>query len=171
MTMQSLNMRHSAIDAFPSITARQVGKMAVAGAAATVAFDAFGQAISPLMGFANLAPVPLATQVWQVLSGAQSEPTGHLLHYVAGLIGYPIGWTLIFAPLAAMLVPRVPTAITATLYGVALWIFAMYFMATLVAGQPLFLGFTGITWVALVGHVVFAWVYFAAMGWLGKIER
>ncbi|MEM7644452.1 MAG: hypothetical protein AAF366_18290, partial [Pseudomonadota bacterium] len=36
-----------------------------------------------------------------------------------------------------------------------LWIFALYVMAHLVAGMPAFLGFTGITWVALWGHVLF----------------
>jgi hypothetical protein len=29
-------------------------------------------------------------------------------------------------------------------------------MAHLIAGNPAFLGFTGITWVALAGHVLFA---------------
>lgn len=42
------------------------------------------------------------------------------------------------------------------LYGIALWVFALYFMAHLVAGNPAFLGFTGITWVALAGHILFA---------------
>ena len=46
--------------------------------------------------------------------------------------------------------------VTATVYGVVLWVFALYVMAHLVAGNKPFLGFTGITWVALWGHVVFA---------------
>jgi hypothetical protein len=53
-------------------------------------------------------------------------------------------------------------------YGVALWIFALYIMAHLIAGNPAFLGFTGITWVALAGHVLFAVVAalaYRAMGW------
>jgi len=50
----------------------------------------------------------------------------------------------------------VPWLASAVLYGVILWVFALYFMAHLIAGNAAFLGWTGITWVALVGHVVFA---------------
>jgi hypothetical protein len=38
-------------------------------------------------------------------------------------------------------------------------------MAHLVAGNPAFLGFTGITWVALVGHVLFALVAAWVVAW------
>ncbi len=137
-------------------TARFVTEMSVAGALSTVAFDFFGQSLSPLLGFANLAPVPLATQVWQVLTGATSYPMGHFLHYVAGLVAYPLGWMAVAEPLRRRFAPGLHWRIGALLYGVALWVFAMFFMATLIAGNPPFLGFTGITWVALVGHVLFA---------------
>ncbi len=147
----------------PRLSSELVGRMAAAGSIATVAFDFFGQSLSPLLGFANLAPVPLATQVWSVLTGTTSVPMGHLLHYVAGLVGYPIGWTFIAAPLAALILPRLHWALAAVGYGIGLWVFAMYVMATLVVGQPAFLGFTGITWVALAGHILFALVYAAAM--------
>lgn len=147
----------------PDVNLGLIGRMIAAGSIATVAFDLFGQALSPMLGFANLAPVPLATQVWNVLFGMAYVPGGNLLHYLAGLIGYPIGWTFIAAPMAALVTPRLPQAVAVLAYGAALWVFAMYFMATLVAGQPAFLGWTGITWVALVGHVVFAVVYAASM--------
>ena len=42
--------------------------------------------------------------------------------------------------------------------GVALWVFALYVMAHLVTGNKPFLGFTGSTWVALWGHIVYALV-------------
>ena len=74
--------------------------MLVAGCVATIAFDLFGQAISPMLGFASLAPVPLATQTWQVVFGEAYRPGGHLLHYIAGLLAYPIGWMFIWRPLA-----------------------------------------------------------------------
>ena len=41
----------------------------------------------------------------------------------------------------------------------------MFIMAHLIAGLPAFLGFTGITWVALVGHVLFALVAAAVYRW------
>ncbi|MEO1020213.1 MAG: hypothetical protein AAFY56_21370 [Pseudomonadota bacterium] len=118
-----------------------------------------------MLGFANLAPVPLATQTWGVLFGEPYGPGGHLLHYVAGLIAYPVGWMFIWRPLQERVAPQLPWLVSSALYGVGLWIFALYFMAHLVAGNPAFLGFTGITWVALVGHVIFAIVAAAVVNW------
>ena len=57
------------------------------------------------------------------------------------------------------------------LYGVLLWVFALYVMAHLIAGNPPFLGFTGITWVALVGHVLFALVAAAIVRWRDREEE
>jgi hypothetical protein len=133
-----------------------VTRMGVAGALSTVAFDFFGQALSPGLGFAGLAPVPLATQVVQVLTGTAWEPAGQFLHYVAGMIAYPLGWMAVAQPLRRRFAPALPWRAAALLYGVALWVFALFVMAHLIAGNPAFLGFTGITWVALVGHVLFA---------------
>lgn len=130
------------------------------GALATVAFDFFGQSLSPGLGFANLAPVPLANQVIQTLTGAPSVPGAHALHYVAGLIAYPVGW-LVAEMIRRRVAPQVPWLVNAVVYGVVLWIFALFIMAHLIAGNPPFLGFTGITWVALTGHVLFALVFAA----------
>ena len=55
--------------------------------------------------------------------------------------------------------------IPAIAYGVVLWVFALYVMAHLIAGNPAFLGFTGITWVALIGHVIFALVAAWVVEW------
>lgn len=135
-----------------------IATVAVAGALSTVAFDFFGQSLSPGLGFASLAPVPLANQVIQVLFGAPWEPAAQFLHYLAGMVAYPLGWIWIAEPLRARMLPGLPWWVAAVVYGVGLWIFALFIMAYLIAGQPAFLGFTGITWVALVGHVLFALV-------------
>ena len=153
MTMASAPATDSA--GFPSLSTYTFVTILVSGAVATVFFDLFGQAISPMLGFANLAPVPLATQTWGVLFGQAYTPGGHLLHYVAGLLAYPIGWMFIWRPIVERILP-LPWLLSAILYGVGLWIFALYIMAHLIAGNPAFLGFTGITWVALAGHVLFA---------------
>ncbi len=140
----------------PAIDARALAAVATAGAFATIAFDVFGQGISPALGFASLAPVPLAKSVLNTVFGLDSTPAAHLLHYFTGVIGYVLGWLLIARPLAARIVPQMPWWAVAVAYGVGLWVFALYVMAHLVAGMPAFLGFSGITWVALVGHVVYA---------------
>jgi len=145
-------------DLFPALNARTAVTMLTAGAIATVAFDFFGQSLSPMLGFSSLAPVPLANSVIAALFGANYTPGAHFLHYVAGLVAYPIGWMLVARPLARRFVPALPWWAAAAAYGVALWIFALFIMAHLVAGLPAFLNFTGITWVALIGHVLYALV-------------
>ena len=153
MTMASAHTTDSA--SFPSLSVYTLVTILVSGSVATAAFDLFGQAISPMLGFANLAPVPLATQTWGVLFGQPYTPGGHLLHYIAGLIAYPVGWMFIWRPIVDRILP-LPWLLSSVLYGVGLWVFALYIMAHLVAGNPPFLGFTGITYVALAGHVLFA---------------
>lgn len=129
-----------------------------AGAFATIAFDTFGQSLSPLFGYAKLAPVGLAGATLQTTFGANPAGAAHLLHTLTGLIFYVVGYYAIARPVQRAVLPRLHWSVTAAAYGVALWVFALYFMAHLVAGMPAFLGFTGITWVALWGHVLYALV-------------
>jgi hypothetical protein len=139
---------------YANLRARLVAFFA-AGAAAFIAFDLFGQVISPMLGFATLAPVGLANATIKAVFGAGYRPGAEALHFIAGLIAYPLGWTMIAEPIRAKFTPFVPWQAAAAVYGAALWVFALYFMAHLVAGNAPFLGFTGITWVALVGHILF----------------
>ena len=153
------------------LSARGLFTMLLAGSVATVVFDFFGQSLSPALGFANLAPVPLANNVIETLFGATWRPGAEFLHYAAGLVAYPLGWMLVFRPLADRFALGLPMWISAGLYGVLLWVFALYVMAHLIAGNPPFLGFTGITWVALVGHVLFALVAAAIVRWRDREEE
>ncbi|MEM7488807.1 MAG: hypothetical protein AAF390_06745 [Pseudomonadota bacterium] len=130
----------------------------IAGAFATIAFDLFGQGLAPLAGQAKLAPVGLAQSTLQTLFASVPKGAAHTLHVLTGLIAYPLGYLLIARPLAAKVVPWMHWSLVAAAYGVGLWIFALYVMAHLVAGMPAFLGFSGITWVALWGHVLFGLV-------------
>lgn len=127
-----------------------------AGAMATVAFDAYGQGISPAIGMAKLAPVGLASSTLKSVFGASPSGMAHLLHTMTGMIAYVLGYFLIARPLQRAVLPRLPWLVTSIVYGVVLWVFALYVMAHLVAGMPAFLGFTGITYVALYGHVIYA---------------
>ncbi|WP_370399781.1 hypothetical protein [Sulfitobacter sp. JB4-11] len=137
---------------------RTIMTLLSAGALATVAFDAFGQGISPLLGYAKLAPVGLASSTLKQVFGASPSGAAYLVHTLTGLIAYTLGYFLIARPVQCTLLPNLHWSITAAAYGIALWVFALFIMAHLVAGMPAFLGFTGITWVALVGHVIFALV-------------
>ena len=140
-----------------------------AGALATVAFDTFGQALSPLFGYAKLAPVGLAGATLKATFGANPSGAAYLLHSMTGLLFYVIGYYAIARPVQRSILPGLHWGVTAVVYGVALWAFALYGMAHLVAGMKPFLGFTGITWVALWGHVVYALVAAAVLETRGVV--
>ena len=129
-----------------------------AGAFATLAFDLFGQGLAPLAGYAKLAPVGLAQSTLKTVFGAVPKGAADALHILTGLVAYSFGWLLVARPLWKRVAPGLHWAVPAAAYGVALWVFALYVMAHLVTGAPAFLGFTGITWVALWGHVLYALV-------------
>ncbi len=135
---------------------RTVGTVLTAGAFGLVAFDLFGQALSPLFGYARLAPVGLAGSTLKAVFGANPSGAAHLLHTLTGLVFYAVGYFAIARPVQQMVMPRLPWIVTAVAYGVVLWVFALYVMAHLVTGNKPFLGWTGITWVALWGHIVYA---------------
>lgn len=137
---------------------RQIWNILLAGALGTIAFDLFGQGLSPAFGFAKLAPVGLATSTLKTVFGSIPNGSGHILHTLTGMFAYVLGYILVARPIQLKIIPSLHWAITATVYGVVLWVFALYFMAHLVAGNKPFLGFTGITWVALWGHIVYALV-------------
>lgn len=133
-----------------------------AGAFATLAFDIFGQALSPLFGYAKLAPVGLAGASLKALFGANPSGAAHLLHALTGIVFYALGWALVARPVQRAIMPQMPWVVTAVIYGVVLWVFALYVMAHLVTGNKPFLGWTGITYVALYGHIVYALI----AGWV-----
>ena len=150
---------------------RSVWLVLAAGAFATLAFDSFGQAISPLFGQARLAPVPLANSVIDAVFGAGHRPSAYLLHILTGLVAYPVAWAFVIEPVSKQVTPWLPSMLVAALYGIGLWVFALYGMAHLVAGMKPFLGFSNITWVALVGHVVYALVLAQTLNGLSRSRQ
>ena len=151
----------------PAISHETIVTLLLAGSAATVAFDMFGQALAPLVGYAKLAPAMLAGSVVKVIVGELIKHAGSLVHFLSGLIAYAFGWMFIAKPIADWVAPNLPWVVTAVAYGVVLWIFALYVMAHLVAGNKPFLGWGGITWVALWGHIIYALV----AGWVVESRR
>lgn len=175
MTMASTTYSKNTTMALPNINTRNIITLLVSGAFAILAFDLFGQTISPLLkGIvptlgAKLAPVALANQSLGVITGLGSKfisqmGIGHAMHLLTGLLLYPIGYMFIARPISQKVTPFVPWWLTGTVYGVILWVFALYVMAHLVAGNPAFLGWSGITWVALWGHIIFG-VVIAGFVW------
>ncbi len=151
------------IGALPSINVQTVGLMFIAGFVATIAFDLWGQLISPGLGFAALSPHGLARSLLGTLGLPNGAFAGNFVHfYLVGLIGYPVGWLFIFAPIWKRIIGQTHWFIPSAIYGFGLWVFAIGGITT-VAGLPFFLNFTGITWVALVGHVAYGIVLVATL--------
>jgi hypothetical protein len=140
----------------PPLTAATVGLMFLAGAVATMAFDLWGQLISPGIGWANLSPHGLAKSLLGAFGLPNGDFAGYFVHfYLVGLIGYPVGWLFIFKPVWEKVLGGLGGwFLPAAVYGFGLWVFAIGGI-TAIAGLPFFLNFTGITWVALVGHVLY----------------
>ena len=146
---------------------RTLGLMFIPGVFATVAFDLWGQVASPALGFATLSPHGLAKSLLGAYGLPDGDFAGYFVHfYLVGLIGYPFGWLHVFRPVWSRLVAARGWLLPAALYGVGLWVFAIGGITAL-AGLPFFLNFTGIAWVALVGHVLYAVVLVAVLRLFG----
>ncbi len=147
----------------PGLTLQTLGIMFVSGFFATLAFDLWGQAISPGVGFAALSPHGLARSLLGTLGLPNGNFAGYFVHfYAVGLIGYPMGWLFIFAPLWKRVFGETHWLLPSLVYGFGLWVFAIGGI-TMIAGLPFFLNFTGITWVALVGHILYGVVMVAVI--------
>ncbi|MEM7472809.1 MAG: hypothetical protein AAF340_15775 [Pseudomonadota bacterium] len=140
------------------MTRTSIWTILAGGALATIAFDLFGQGLAPLFGFAKLAPVGLASGTLKTVFGAAPKGAADAMHILTGMLIYSLGWVLVASPLQKLIMPKLHWLITAVVYGVGLWVFALYGVAHLVVGMKPFLGFTGITWVALWGHIIYALV-------------
>ena len=152
----------------PALNSRTLGVMFIAGFFATTAFDLWGQIISPGLGFANLSPHGLARSLLGSLGLPNGNFAGYFVHfYLVGLLGYPIGWLFIFAPIWSRIVGETHWLLPSAIYGLGLWLFAIGGI-TAIAGLPFFLNFTGITWVALVGHVLYGIVLVSTMARLDR---
>ncbi len=139
--------------------------LGLSGIAALIVFDVFGQVLSPAAGFVELAPVALAELVIAKLFGVTTSAGAYVLHFLTGLLFYPLGYLFAARPIAQAVAPRTPWWVVGTIYGAITWLWAVYPMAHLVAGLPPFFGFSEFAWVALVGHVLFGWVVAAVIKW------
>ena len=124
----------------------------LAGAAAEIVWEIWARVITPLWVGGPLEPAALVQDVFHLKSRFPAE----VIHFLVGLIAYPLGYIFIARPIAKTVTPFLPWWVVGIGYGIGLWVFALYIMAHLFAGHPPFLGFIPLTWASLVGHMAFA---------------
>ncbi|MEP3276357.1 MAG: hypothetical protein ABJN26_07070 [Stappiaceae bacterium] len=122
----------------------------VAGGLSTVAWEIWANLLAPLWIGGPLVPASLV----KAALGVKSLELAQAIHFATGLILFPAGYLYVARPIANAITPWLSPTLLAATYGVALWVFAMYGMAHLVAGMPPFLNFIPLTWASLVGHVI-----------------
>lgn len=122
-----------------------------AGGVGLVAWEGFARLVAPMwLGFA-LDPTGLIEMAIG-LTGVAAM----LFHIATGLVIFPAGYRFVAMPIAERLTPGLPWPVLALSYGVALWVFAMYGMASVLGGMPPFLGFAPVAWASLAGHLALA---------------
>jgi hypothetical protein len=163
--MTATTLRQARAAAFPAVSRDTLVILLLSGAAGTLAFDLWGKAIAPMLGLSGLAPVGLARGFLGALGLPSGAEWGNLMHlFLVGAVAYPVGWLFLTRPLLGRVLPGLHWSLASALYGVGLWVFAIGGIATF-AGNPAFLGFTQIAWVALAGHVLYAVVAAATVAW------
>jgi hypothetical protein len=132
----------------PPLTIGSVARLLAAGAAGLILWEAFARLVAPLWLGHALDPLGLIEMAIG-LSGAAAQA----MHLLTGLVLFPLGYVLVVRPLAARLAPGLGWPVLGLGYGVALWVFAVYGMASLLGGMPAFLGFGPAAWASLAGHI------------------
>lgn len=139
---------------FPALTTATLATSLAAGVAADLTWEVWARGITPFLVGGPLEPAALVQSVF----GFNNVLVAEIIHLVVGLVFYPLGYLFVARPLQRAILPGLPWYLTATGFGVGLWIFALYVMAHLLAGLPPFLGFIPLTWASLAGHVLFGLV-------------
>jgi uncharacterized membrane protein YtjA (UPF0391 family) len=127
---------------------RHLARIAAGGAAGLVIWEAFARFVAPAwIGF------PLdATGLIEMALGFGGA-AAQAMHIATALVFFPLGYALVVRPVAGRLLPGLAWPVLGVAYGVALWVFAMVGVASLLGGAPPFLGFEPVAWASLAGHV------------------
>lgn len=147
--------------------------MFLAGVVSLGVWEVWSKVLAPFYMGGPLSPVGLVKSSFGIgketfgpllaaKSGAVGNAVANGIHIFTGLIAYPLGYMLAAKPIANAVLPKLPWWVTGTVYGVVLYVFAMYVMAHLVAGFPPFFNFNALSEASLIGHtalgVAIAWV-------------
>lgn len=122
------------------------------GVAAEIAWETRARLVTPFLIGGPLEPAGLVQGVF----GLSSRTLAEAIHLATGFVGYPLGYALLARPVLRAVLPRAGAVGHALLFGLALWVFALYVLAHLVVGMPAFLGFGALARASLAGHLLYA---------------
>jgi hypothetical protein len=126
---------------------RILGESLLIGVAGLAAWELFARLAAPLwLGFA-LDPRTLIDAALGIVG-----PGAIVVHLCTGLLLFPLAFLLVARPLARLLAPVLPWWGVAAVFGLVLWVFAGYVVASLMGGLPAFFGFGAVAWASLIGH-------------------
>jgi hypothetical protein len=136
---------------------RTIRDLFVGGAAGLLTWELFARLLTPAVIGGPLEPAALIISLFENLFAFNpGRPAAEALHYVTGIALYPLAyWVLI--RLARSLGPT----LDGLLWGIATWVIALGLFASL-AGLPFMLGFIPLSWMSLVGHMLYAMVAVSA---------
>lgn len=126
---------------------RVLGEALLIGLAGLAAWEIFARVVAPLwLGFA-LDPRTLIDAALGI-----TGPGAVVVHLCTGLLLFPLAFLIVARPLARFLAPVLPWWGVAGVFGLVLWVFAGYVVASLMGGMPAFFGFGAVAWASLIGH-------------------
>lgn len=131
------------------VSVRSFRSAAIAGAVGLAAWEFFARLAAPLWIGHALEPAGLVEAAFGI-GGVGAE----LVHIFTGLVVFPLGYVFGVRPVLARVAGGVRWWLAGILYGLALWVVAVFGIAHLVAGFPPFLDFAPIAWASLVGHLL-----------------
>lgn len=137
----------------------------IAGAVSLTVWEVWAKVFAPLYMGGALSPVGLVKSslgigndtfapVFSASAKAVGNAAANGIHLLTGLIFYPLGYMLAARPISKSVMPALPWWVTGAVYGVALYVFAMYIMAHFFAGFPPFFGFNALSQASLIGHTM-----------------
>lgn len=133
--------------------ARTLRDLFIGGAAGLLTWELFARLLTPEVIGGPLEPAALIISLFENLFGFNpGRPAAEALHYVTGIALYPLAYWVL-TRIARSLGPT----LDGLLWGVATWVIALGLFASL-AGLPFMLGFIPLTWMSLVGHMLYAMV-------------
>ena len=145
----------------PPLTAATLTAAVLAGGAADLVWEGWARFVTPLLVGGPLQPAALVQSVF----GFQSWALAEVIHAIVGVVFYPLGFLYIARPAARIITPFLPWWAVGLGFGVGLWVFALWFMAHVIAGLPAFLDFIPLAWASLAGHMIFGLVTAAVIRW------